>query len=255
MTNAIRAHFNRPILDSSGNSVLDASVRVLQPDVDPPVPITDTLYADDSSQATLPNPFTVTSGVVDFYLLNPERVSIGITVGSLPEQIWNDLDVSAVGVDSLHPGTGSDSVQVGIGATASASQATALGDTANASGASSIALGAQSAASASSATGVGSAAVASGASATAVGAGATAAGLQGTALGAGASAAFEASTAVGEGATTTTTGQVMLGKTGQLVEVAGTLVMTSPAGNRYALAVDDTGRLTTIEQAPLSEGS
>lgn len=252
MANSIRAHFNRPILDQSGNTVLDASVRVLQPDVSPLVPITATLYADDTSTNTLPNPFTVTGGVVDFYLLAPERVTIGVTVGSLPEQLWNDLDVSAVGVDSLHPGTGTDSVQVGIGATAASTGDTAMGSSAGASGGSSTALGSGALAAGASGTAVGGSASAAGASATALGSGAVASALQSTALGDGATSAFQGSTAVGVGATATTTGQVMLGQPGQLVEVSGILIMTSPSGFRYALGVDDTGRLTTIEQAPLA---
>lgn len=112
-------------------------------------------------------------------------------------------------------GSGGGAEQFGVGATATASFATALGGGAAASGTSATALGNASVASAAQATAAGNGAQATKIGSSAFGLNATANGINSTALGVSSSAGgFTNSTAVGYLATATAANQIMLGSAG-----------------------------------------
>ncbi|GAA1978777.1 glycosyl hydrolase family 28-related protein [Kitasatospora viridis] len=246
----MRAHFSRPYLDSAGNRVPQAQVRILEAGTN--VQISETIYTDGSTGAVKTNPFFTNGGDVSFYLDAPSRVKIGITSPGNPEEFWEDLDVTAPGLDSVHAGSGANSMQVGSGAAAAGVGATATGVSAAATGKDSAAAGraAQALADVSSAYGANTSASAAGA--TAVGASAGASAPSSTALGFAATARHASSTAVGAGAATTAPGQVMLGTPTDMVEVAGSFVVRSAGGKRWLLQVSDGGLLAT-QAAPTSD--
>ena len=240
----MRAHFKKVLTDNSGNVIeTPVTVRVLQPGT--VTMIVDTLYADGSSGTTLTNPWTIPSGgKIDFYLDEPQRVRLGITVSGSPEEFEEDVDVLAAATDSIHPGTGTDSLQVGLDAAATGDMSVALGvETAAASHA--VAVGHSAAATDDQATAVGEQAAATQAGAVALGPSAQSDGIQATAVGVGATASHDKATALGAGAQTTQASQVMLGTSGDIVEIAGSGVVTSPSGNRFMIIVSDDGQLMT----------
>lgn len=87
----MRAHLYRPITDSLGNVRQGAVVRVLKPGTE--IAVIDPIYASDTGVEPLSNPFTTSSGVVDIYLDEPQRVRLGIRIGSGAEFFINDMDV------------------------------------------------------------------------------------------------------------------------------------------------------------------
>lgn len=89
----MRAHLYRPITDSLGNIRQGAVVRVLEPGTDTLIP--DTLYVGEVGLTALPNPFTTSSGVIDFYLDTPRRIRLGVKVGSESERFAEAVDVLA----------------------------------------------------------------------------------------------------------------------------------------------------------------
>ncbi|MFF7198196.1 hypothetical protein ACFZAM_31370 [Streptomyces sp. NPDC008079] len=241
----MRAHFSRTVTDGAGNVVeQQMSVRVLVPGT--VAPIGSILYADGTSGTTLTNPWTVvTGGRVNFYLDQPQRVRLGITVTGGLEEFVDDVDVLAAATDSTHPGAGTDSVQVGLNAAAAGSASLAAGVEATASGNHALAIGHQTSAVDDQAVAIGEQAAATQPGAMAIGASTEAAGSQATAIGTAASATYDQSTALGSGARTTRDHQVVLGTSGDLVEVPGSYVLTSPTGNRYMITVTDDGQLMT----------
>jgi hypothetical protein len=79
-----RAHVRQVLQNPDGSVLTGAEVRVLQ---DGSLTlISQTLYTDDTGSATLTNPFTCTDGVVEFYLVVPERVRLGYTPPGGTEQ-------------------------------------------------------------------------------------------------------------------------------------------------------------------------
>jgi hypothetical protein len=109
-----RAHFYRPIQDTQGNIVLDATVRVLQ--VGTTNPIADVLYIGGTGSSVLANPFLATSGVADFYLDRAQTVRLGITRPGDTERFIEDLDVGdpeAYQETMTFTITGSVSAQIG----------------------------------------------------------------------------------------------------------------------------------------------
>jgi hypothetical protein len=241
----VRAHFNRPLQDRMGNQVDVAQIRALVPGTTDLIP--DMIYRDDTSGLTLPNPWDISAGEVDFYLGGPRRVRLGITVAGTPETFWEALDVVSPATDSSHPGGGDASTEVGLGAVTGAS-ATGVGVEANASGIGSAAYGRQAVASGEQAVSVGAQAQATEAGATAAGTSSEAAGSQATALGSGAQALYDQSTALGAGAHATGPNQVMLGTGADDVEIAsGRVVVRGPGGARFLIAVTDEGLLYTQE--------
>lgn len=243
----MRAHFNRALLDLEGNQIATAQVRLLVPGGTDPYG--QTIYADASSGTTLTNPWTTTSGEVDFYLDAPDRVKIGITVGASPEEFWDNVDVTAVGTDSTHPGTGALSLQIGSGATASGVHAVALGQAAQATGDLTVALGDQATASDAGTVAVGSQADSTAPGAVAVGQSALAQGTHASALGAATQAKWNHSTAIGAGAQTDRPNQVVIGTSADTAFFPGGIALQSPSGLTFQLTVTDEG-LLYVQQLP-----
>lgn len=69
-----RAHLFRPITDREGNLLYNATVTVRE--VDYSIPIGQPLYASKDGGDTLSNPFTAVNGVIDFWIDEPQRMSI-----------------------------------------------------------------------------------------------------------------------------------------------------------------------------------
>jgi hypothetical protein len=244
----VRAHFNRALLDREGNQVDTATVRLLAAggtDL-----LTDTVYTEATGGTTYPNPWEAVNGEIDFYLDSPTRLQIGVTVGTDPEQFWDDVDVLAVGSDSSHPGAGANSTQVGADSVSSGQGSTSLGSGAQATADLSTALGYQAATSEAGSVAVGSQSAASQSGAIAVGQSALAQGTQATALGDAAQAVYDHSTAVGAGAVTDRPNQVRLGTDQDQVDLPGTVTLRSPGGIPFLLGVTDTGLLFTQELPP-----
>lgn len=72
-----RAHVYKLLQQSSGAALTGATIRVYQPGTT--TNITDTLYSASSGVGTLSQGFTSASGLVEFWLANPQRVDIGYT--------------------------------------------------------------------------------------------------------------------------------------------------------------------------------
>lgn len=122
--------------------------------------------------------------------------------------------------DSGHPGSGIDSIQLGSSALVSGDDAVGVGAGATATGSYAAAYGNS---------------TADAASATAIGDGAYAHGTQSSAFGKNASAAHNYSTAIGQGAATTSTDQIMLGRSPQTVVVPGTF--SNPSARRLKMNI------------------
>lgn len=255
----MRAHYIRPVTDDQGVLLPDVQVTVYDPGTT--TLITPVLYGSDAGSDVLSNPYTSSTGVIDFYLDVPRRVRIGMVQGGLPVQYYEDVDVLAAGIDGQHQGVGLNSTALGISATADGDTSTALGPSASAGGVSATALGSitnalgdfsASVGSGAASSGVGSTAVGSDAqatadAATALGNGAQAAGVSATALGDGASAPYARSTAVGNAAETTQVDQVMLGNGTDIVEIApgSPVVLSDSSGVRWLLTINTDGSLNT----------
>jgi hypothetical protein len=115
---------------------------------------------------------------------------------------------------NLTSATGTNSVAIGISASASNTNAIAIGPSATASQTSAIAIGLSSTASTVESIALGSSASSSGSDSVAIGTSSVASNSNTTALGHQASATFDRSTALGFAATTTASKQVMIGNSG-----------------------------------------
>lgn len=84
-----RAHLFRPATDREGNLLYGATVTVRESDF--AVPINQPLYSGPTGSDELPNPFTASSGVIDFWLEVPQRVSLLVEAdGQSDAQVWLD---------------------------------------------------------------------------------------------------------------------------------------------------------------------
>lgn len=247
----MRAHFNRALLDQQGNQVSPAQVRVLAPGGTDSIGVT--IYTDAAGGTTYTNPWTTTTGEVDFYLDAPARVRIGVTAAPTPEEFWDNVDVTAVGNDSPHPGSGSQSLQIGTGAAATGVSSTALGQGTQATDDQATAIGEAAVASASAALAIGSQSDATQPGAVALGQSALAQGSQSTAVGSGARAMYDQSTAIGSGAQTDRPNQVAVGTSDDMVFMPGKVVVFSPNGTAFQVAVTDNGMLYTQALPPYEE--
>lgn len=72
-----RAHVYKVIQNADGSVLLGATVRVLVDGTLTVLP--DTLYTSDAGVAIKTNPFVSDTGVIEFYLANPQRVQVGVT--------------------------------------------------------------------------------------------------------------------------------------------------------------------------------
>jgi hypothetical protein len=245
----VRAHFNRALLDLQGNRVTTpaVTVRLLVPGST--TTYGQTIYDAATGGTTRLNPWTTTSGEVDFYLDAPDRVKIGVKVGTDPEEFWDNVDVVAVNSDSTHPGAGGQSLQIGVGAGATGVHATALGQGAQATADSTVALGEQATASYAGALAAGSQSDATAAGAVAVGQSAQAQGSQSIAVGDGAHANWNRSTAIGAGAQADRPHQVVIGTAAEIAFLPGGIALQSPSGSTFMVGVTDEGLLYT-QQLP-----
>jgi hypothetical protein len=88
-----RSHFYRPITDSEGNLVTDASVAVYNPGTT--VLVSATLWdsADVPTGVAIPNPFNPSTGIADFYMDAAQTVQLGITRAGGSEVLVDNIDV------------------------------------------------------------------------------------------------------------------------------------------------------------------
>jgi hypothetical protein len=252
----VRAHYRSSAQDATGALLAGAAVAVYENGTT--TLLGAPIYANGQDSTTLPNPFITPDGNISIYLDSPQRVDLGVTPPASGQEIWPDIDVlvaASSSVDLTFPGSGDDSTAVGMGSSATATNAVALGDSASATGNDATAVGQGAEAEASGSTAFGQSATAE-ASATAVGMEATAAGTQsvavgqdasatgngavalgqnaqasgaqGIAIGQGAAAPLAGSAAIGAGAAATAANQIAIGTAGDTVVVAGTLV--APGG-------------------------
>jgi hypothetical protein len=254
----VRAHYTRPVTDQQGDLLPSVQVTLYEPGTTSP--IVDVVYVDGTSSNVLSNPFVSDTGIINFYLENPKRVDLAIAQGGLPVQTYADVDVIAAGADSLHLGTGLNSMQIGNlatatgnnsialgpGTTGGGTQSTAVGSNANSLGDQSVAIGPASVQGLA-AVGIGNAVSALADNSVAIGAGAATGMSLSTAIGQGATANYANSAALGAGATSNGAHQIMIGTGTEYVELpmGSYLVMTSAGGSRYQITVDDNGSLTT----------
>lgn len=101
-----RAHLTRVIQDAQGNLRMNAVVRVF--DDATTTLTTEPLFAAESGTATVPNPYNVTTGIIDCWTAAPKRFRIGVKVGDEPEVLFE-------GVDALSPDTTAASTQPTFG--------------------------------------------------------------------------------------------------------------------------------------------
>lgn len=87
-----RAHFYRPVTDSAGNIRPNVTVRVLEPASE--TPISQTIYVNDGGNQTYANPQLYPSGVIDFYLPEPQRVRLGVKIGTGTEVFFENVDIA-----------------------------------------------------------------------------------------------------------------------------------------------------------------
>jgi hypothetical protein len=96
----VRAHYQTKIVDSQGNVVAGAQVRLLQPSTT--TPITVPIYPNAVTASTMSNPFTSLTGNISFYTEASLRVRIGITVGASNEVFVEDVDVLVPVADDIN---------------------------------------------------------------------------------------------------------------------------------------------------------
>lgn len=96
----MRAHYQTKIVDSQGNVVIGAQVRLLQPGTT--TPITVPVYSNAVTTSTMSNPFTASSGTVTIYVDTSMRVRIGITVGASNEIFVEDVDILVPMADDIN---------------------------------------------------------------------------------------------------------------------------------------------------------
>jgi hypothetical protein len=86
-----RAHYQSRILDTAGNVIVGAVVRVLNPNST--TPVSAPFFADGITTTPMANPYTSINGLVSFYMDVSARVRLGIKVGTAPEYFLEDVDV------------------------------------------------------------------------------------------------------------------------------------------------------------------
>jgi hypothetical protein len=87
-----RAHYNRALMDSEGNVVPGAAIRIANPFTG--ATLLDNVMSTATGPDIKPNPWVSDDGIVDFYLDTPQRVSIGITTPcAMSEYLIHGADV------------------------------------------------------------------------------------------------------------------------------------------------------------------
>jgi hypothetical protein len=257
----VRAHFTRPVTDEQGDLLPNVQVTVFEPGTT--TPISQVIYSSATGNNILTNPFVSATGVIDIYLDQPARVRFGIVHGGLPMQFYEDVDVLAAGSDSQHFGSGTNSLAIGVDASAIGDTASALGPSATATGIYSTALGASanslgdySSAIGQAATAQGQGGLAAGRTASSTGQAATALGNaaqatadSATALGDGAQAGFAHSTALGAGAETDGNNRIVMGTADDVTVIpqGSGLVMFDANGVQWKITINTDGSLNTAQ--------
>lgn len=77
---AATAHFYRVIQDSAGNIIIGAQVSFFEPGTGTTIP--DQLYADETLETKLDNPFISMNGIIDVYLERPRTVAVQTVYGN-----------------------------------------------------------------------------------------------------------------------------------------------------------------------------
>ena len=276
----MRSHILKPITDGQGALIYNASVMLLDPVTGGP--LTQSAYLTAATSIPLSNPFVAPLGVIDIYLVQPERIrclisapnkpSVDIIVDAQPDpgsiiltasglSVLNDSAASRilVGIDAVtaqwvaqpvpvdapvhyHPGTGDGSTALGTSAVATGSGSTAVGDDA--------------AATAEKATAYGQGASASSTLTTAIGAGAHASMDQASAVGALAFATGQGSVAIGVSAGSSGSHSSAVGATSSaLGDNATALGYAAIAYGASSTAVGDHASATAVNSAAFGVGA
>ncbi len=88
-----RARFSKAVIRRVSGVPADGTVEVF--DNTTATRVTDTLFAADTGPDALPNPFSFTAGLVEFYLDSPRRVRLVITPNGAAAQTFDNVDVPA----------------------------------------------------------------------------------------------------------------------------------------------------------------
>lgn len=87
-----RAHLYRSATDNSGNIVPQLTVAVYEPGST--TLLAQPLYIDAVSSVTLSNPFTTSTGIIDFYLDDAATVKLGVTGPSGIEIPYDNIEIT-----------------------------------------------------------------------------------------------------------------------------------------------------------------
>jgi hypothetical protein len=99
-----RAHLTRVITDAQGNvNTAPLTISVYQPGTT--TLLGDLLYAANTGASGYTNPFTISTGIVDFYLNTPQRVDLKVDDGSR-STVYSNVDVLEVVTGGGGGGTG-----------------------------------------------------------------------------------------------------------------------------------------------------
>lgn len=108
----VREHYRQAVIDTAGNLVPTFDVRILDADTD--ALLGESIFVDDTTATEHPNPWQVTTGVIDFYLDQPRRVHIGVTREGEAEVLFSDVHVGPVSALDLVPSDGDSAYQQAI---------------------------------------------------------------------------------------------------------------------------------------------
>lgn len=86
-----RAHFYTKVTDDQGNVVPGTQVTIYQPGT--LTLLEASLFDNEVGSTTLPNPFVVNDGIIDFYLDRPGQVKVGVRASNGTERTFDDQDV------------------------------------------------------------------------------------------------------------------------------------------------------------------
>lgn len=103
-------HYQRPVVNGTGDLQSAVVVRVLQPGTNPAsnLLVTVPLYTNAAGTVARANPATYAGGLIDFFMDTPQFVQLGVKVGANPEEFYDWVAVnSPVQGYANTPGVGS----------------------------------------------------------------------------------------------------------------------------------------------------
>jgi hypothetical protein len=110
-----RAHLNRVITDAQGNvNISPLTVSVYLPGTT--TLLSAPLYVENTGVTARTNPFTISTGIVDFYLTTPQRVDLKVDDGTRAT-LYSNLDVLEVLPSSLQARTTATVTSASLGST------------------------------------------------------------------------------------------------------------------------------------------